>query len=277
MKFLCALLFASLAGAGRGNAQDRPTVMRPVLAAAPAAALVPRDSVYVPILVYHGVFPHHPGQTVQQKEFDVPPEVFDAQMAFLRDSGYRVISFESVIDALEKGEKLPPRPVVITFDDGRENQYVHAFPILRKYGYTATFFVYPNPIVNNKPDFMTWSQLKELQSAGMTIGSHTYTHPKLTLTHDPKDLKREIVLSRTTLQKQLGAPVDFIAFPFGLRTAESDSLVKVAGYRAARGFLGGGWQSAGTIQAMRSFEITENMRAFRRSLLPTPPRAATKR
>jgi hypothetical protein len=82
----------------------------------------------------------------------------------------------------------------------------------------------------------------------------------------------EIFTSRSVLEKRLGTTVDLIAFPFGLHNAASDSLVKAAGYRAARGFPGGGWNSAATVFAMRSFEITDNMKAFRRDLEPTPPK-----
>jgi peptidoglycan/xylan/chitin deacetylase (PgdA/CDA1 family) len=235
------------------------------------------DSMYVPILVYHGVFPHHPGQTRDQIEYDVAPENFEKQMAYLRDSGFRVISLSSYVDALRKGDTVPRKSVVITLDDGPTNQYVHAFPVLRKFGYTATFFIYPNPMENSHENFMTWAQVRELQAAGMTIGSHTYTHPRLTdsvYKHNMKDLNLEIAKSRAVLEKRLNTTVDLIAFPFGLHTPVSDSAIKAAGYRSARGFPGGGWNSAATVYALRAFEITDNMAAFRRDLRPSPPKPA---
>ena len=141
MKLLCALVFASLSGPACGAVADRPvvrmadTTVAPMVAPAPAAPLAARpDSVYVPILVYHGVFPHHPGQTPDQIEYDVSPENFETQMAYLKDNGYHVISLVSLVDALTNGDTVPAKSVVITLDDGMINQYVHAFPILKKYG-----------------------------------------------------------------------------------------------------------------------------------------------
>src|SRR3954469_20813162 len=142
---------------------------------APRAVSAPvADSLRVPVLVYHSVMPHHPGQTAEQRVLDVDDSVFVAQMRYLVDGGYHVVSFAALVDALEGRDTLPNRAVVITFDDGWENQYRHAFPILRRFGLTATFFVFTTPL--GKDDkLMTWEQLRELQAAGMTMGSHPKT------------------------------------------------------------------------------------------------------
>ena len=268
MKLLFALVFASLAGASLPSA---PQVPRP--------SVVGPDSVYVPILVYHGIFPHHPGQTPEQIEYDVSPENFEAQMTYLRDSGYRVISLVSLVDALTKGDTVPAKSVVITFDDGSENQYVHAFPILKKFCFTATFFVYPAPIVAGHSGFMSFEQLRELQKAGMTIESHTRTHPRLTAIKNVLGVdgfEWQFKGSKTVLEKELGTTVDIVAFPFGLHNALSDSVMKAVGYRAARGFPAGGWNSKSTIFALKAFEITDNMRSFKTKLTPPPLKAAVK-
>lgn len=269
MKLFSALIFASLAGASSPSA---PQAVR--------ASVVGPDSVYVPILVYHGVFPHHPGQTAEQIEYDVSPENFEMQMQYLKDSGYRVISLLALVDALEKGDTIPAKSVVITLDDGSENQYVHAFPILKKFGYNATFYVYPNPIVVGHSGFMTFDQLREMQNAGMTIESHTRTHPRLTDIKTVKGgggLEWELKGSKTILEKELGVPIDHIAFPYGLHNALSDSVMKAVGYKSARGFPAGGWNSKSTIFALKAFEITDNMRSFRAKLEPSPPKPAVKK
>lgn len=272
MKLLCALVSASLGSA--------LITAAPVTTSESTAFAARADSVYVPILVYHGVFPHHAGQTPEQIEYDVAPERFDEQMAYLKDNGYRVISLVTLVDALEKGDTLPAKSVVITLDDGSANQYVHAFPILKKYGYTATFFVYPAPIVGGHSGFMTFDQLREMQKAGMTIESHTRTHPKLTAIKNVKGVdgfEWQFKGSRTVLEKELGTTVDIVAFPFGLHNALSDSVMKAVGYRAARGFPVGGWNSKATIFALRAFEITDNMRSFKAKLDPTPPKPAVRK
>src|SRR5689334_13391324 len=155
---------------------------------APAA-----DSLRVPILVYHSVMPHHPGQTAEQRALDVDDSVFVAQMRYLVDGGYHVVSFAALVDALEGRDTLPSRAVVITFDDGWENQYLHAFPILRRFGLRATFFVFTTP-TGKDTKVMTWDQLRVLQDSGMTIGSHTRTHPVLPDYHAA--LHNEVVMSR---------------------------------------------------------------------------------
>ena len=107
-----------------------------------AATKPAADSLRVPILVYHSVMPHHSGQTAEQRVLDVDDSVFVAQMRYLLDGGYHVVSFAALVDALEGRDTLPSRAVVLTFDDGWENQYTHAFPLLRRFGLTATFFVF---------------------------------------------------------------------------------------------------------------------------------------
>src|SRR3954453_22654852 len=108
---------------------------------APRAVSAPvADSLRVPVLVYPSGMPPHPGETPEQRVLDVSDSVFVAQMRYLVDGGYHVVSFAALVDALERRDPLPNRAVVITFDDGWENQYRHAFPILRRFGLTATFF-----------------------------------------------------------------------------------------------------------------------------------------
>jgi peptidoglycan/xylan/chitin deacetylase (PgdA/CDA1 family) len=235
-------------------------------AGAPIAAERPSgDSVFIPILVYHGVYPHHPGQTPEQIAYDVAPEAFEAQMTYLHDHNFHVASFAECVEALESGKALPDRTVVITFDDGRENQYVHAFPILKHFGYTATFFVYPNP-VGRRAEFMTWDQIREMQVAGMTIGSHSYTHPYLTKIKDPRDMKREIEASRAKLEKELGIHVEYFAYPFGARNADIEAAVRKAGYRAARIFPGGAWNSKTALFSLKGVMVRDNLKAFQRTV-----------
>jgi peptidoglycan/xylan/chitin deacetylase (PgdA/CDA1 family) len=227
-------------------------------ATAPAA-----DSLRVPILVYHSVMPHHPGQTAEQRVFDVDDSVFVAQMRYLVDGGYHVVSFAALVDALEGRETLPNRAVVITFDDGWENQYSHAFPILRRFGLTATFFVFTTPIGKDRK-LMTWEQLRELQAAGMTVGSHTRTHPALPDYHAA--LHNEVAMSRADIEQHLGRAPDFFAYPFGAWDAQSAAWAHIAGYRAARTYAGGAWNALSDLYHLRAVPVTDNMRAFERAV-----------
>lgn len=221
------------------------------------------DSLRVPILVYHSVMPHHPGQTKAQRVLDVDDSVFVAQLQYLASGGYRVVSLATLVDAIEGKAQLPKRAVVITFDDGWENQYRHAFPILRRFGATATFFVFTSVIDADKRN-MTWKELAELQAAGMTIGSHTRTHPELPRSH--ATLGSEVQVSRDEIAKHLGRVPDFFAYPFGDWDRQSADWAQRAGYRAARGYRGGAWNSRADLYHLRAIPVTDNMKKFERAV-----------
>jgi len=232
------------------------------------------DSLRVPILVYHSVMPHHPGQTTEQRVLDVDDSVFVAQMQYLVDGGYRVVSFAALVDALEGRDTLPSRAVVITFDDGWENQYSHAFPILRRFGLTATFFVFTSPIGIDRK-LMTWEQLRELQAAGMTIGSHTRTHPVLPDYHAA--LHNEVAMSRADIAQHLGRAPDFFAYPFGAWDAQCAAWARTAGYRAARTYRGGAWNGRSDLYHLRAVPVTENMQNFERAVSGDIPAVVAQR
>jgi peptidoglycan/xylan/chitin deacetylase (PgdA/CDA1 family) len=190
------------------------------------------SQVKVPILVYHSVRPAFRGETATQKAYDVEPDAFDAQMLFLVQNGYAPVTMDAVADALAKGSPLPEKPVAITFDDGWENQYRYAFPILRKYRLTATFFVITGRIGHT--NLMTWDQIREMASAGMTIGSHGVDHLDLKNLGDAKIAWREVAKSRKVLATRLNAPVTAFAYPGGTYTPRDLANVARAGYRTAR-------------------------------------------
>ena len=226
----------------------------------------PADSVRVPILVYHNIAPMEARRS--KDEFFVPPEVFAEQMQYLKDHSIAVVSLTALVDALQNHCSLPERAVVITFDDGRENQFENAFPVLKRLGFTATFFPFTHAMDAN-PRYLTWAQLKALQDAGMTIGSHTYLHPRVDKIRDAKLMHTEIAGSRETLQKKLGSEIAFFAYPFGAMSAAGDSAVRAAGYRAARAFSGGPWNSSRDIYHLHAIPTTENMERFKHTVDPT--------
>ena len=228
----------------------------------PAGGFQP-DSVRVPILVYHSIAPHHAGQSVDQRELDVDPAVFHAQMAYIAHAKHPVIALSSLVDAIEGRVVLPPRSVVITFDDGWQSQYEDAFRVLKQYRFTATFFVYTSAI-GNGPAFMTWDELREMQSAGMTIGAHSRTHPEMT--KKGVSLANEIEGSREDIQKNLGSLPDLFAYPYGDWDDRVASAVRAAGFKAARGMGDGPLNTHATLYALKVVLAKDDMPAFERSL-----------
>ena len=183
--------------------------------------------VNVPILLYH-----HIGFSLQgDTTYYIAPDVFDRQMNLLYQWGYRTISVQLLVNAIKQGAELPPRPVLLTFDDGSETVYERALPIMQRYGFTGVSYVVHNYVGTTK--YMSTDQIRALYTAGWEVGSHSLSHTDLTTR--PRRQMDEIVESRRRLESLLGIPILSFAYPFG--TYDSDSLYYVhqAGYIAAMG------------------------------------------
>jgi len=184
---------------------------------------------------------------------NVPPKVFAQQMAFLSQNGFNVITLEQFIDYRNENKKLPPKTVIITFDDGYRDNYLNAFPILEKHNFKATFFVVTDYI--NSDEIFHWLQLGEqslfhfqenrqywlplsqqsildMSAQGACFGSHTKTHCCLSDV-DENRVMEELNGSREYLEKILLKPVRCFSYPYGGMNKSVGGLVKAGGYRAA--------------------------------------------
>ncbi len=189
------------------------------------------NEVNLPVLVYHNVRDKEAAKPPGLRPYDITPAEFDAQMAYLEKNGYTSVSFGDLESALDGGKHLPPKPVLITLDDGRESQWQDAYPSLLRHHLTATFFVFTNAVGHDK--YFTWEQLKEMQANGMDVQSHTVYHPYLTKADDAT-LRKEMERSKASIEKNLGTKVIAVAYPFGLHDARVDAAAKAAGYLFAR-------------------------------------------
>jgi peptidoglycan/xylan/chitin deacetylase (PgdA/CDA1 family) len=200
-----------------------------------------RSAAEVPILVYHHIRQFAPVGSRAERRLTVTVEMFDRQMRYIQENGYHIISLVSLASHLDEMNGLPEKPVVISFDDGWEDQFVYAAPLLAKYNYTATFFVVTNFVGTS--GFFSWSQLRELLVEGMRIGSHSRSHPRLDQIHKPDMLWDQIYASKQILERQLGTAVHEFAYPYGSYNAATLSTVRAAGYHAARACCIGRLQS----------------------------------
>ncbi len=188
--------------------------------------LTEKPSETIPILYYHSIMVE-PGN-----ELRIPPLEFETQMRYLAEQGYNVVSLDQLYQYFYEKGTLPEKPVVITFDDGYEDNYTNAYPILSKYGFTATVFVVTSYI--NGKGFMSWEQLQELGDRGWQIESHTINHPSLVKDKlNAASLKSELLEAKNTLEKRFGRSVKFFAYPFGDYNADVIRAVKEAGYLMA--------------------------------------------
>jgi peptidoglycan/xylan/chitin deacetylase (PgdA/CDA1 family) len=205
-------------------------------------------NIKLPVLVYHIVRPSYPNDTAAVRALVLTPEAFDAEMDYLGTAGYHIVQFSDLEHYFENGTPLPSNPIILSFDDGWGDQFTYAFPILEKYHYTATFFVFTNAI--GRPGFLSWDNLKELVATGMTIGSHSVSHPYLSRITDPTKLWNEINGSKQILQDHLGITVNEFAYPFGMYDPAIITLVQKAGYKSARGDFFSGVQSASRLYTL---------------------------
>ena len=188
--------------------------------------LFERESGGVPILSYNRV------NDVDKNELTLSVEQFDAQMKYLVDDGYNVITPDELLDAWEKGGSLPNKPVIITFDDGNVDDYKNVFPILKKYNLKATFFIITDN-VNLYPNYMTWDQAREMQSSGLVdIESHTLSNKSFKQIYSRDKLWDQIYGSKQAIEWYLKKPAKFIAYPEGKYTVEAEEICKEVGYRA---------------------------------------------
>lgn len=177
----------------------------------------------VPILAYHMV-------SDLDEVYSVNPSEFDLHMRYLSEQGYQTISLAEFIEARNGKGKLPPKPIIITFDDGYADNYLTALPIMEKYGFRATVFVIAGKV--GQEMYLTWDQIKAMQARRTEIGSHTLSHSAMgKITSDEK--KREAILSKKILEENLGTKVSFLAYPYGSFDEESFTILKEAGYLGA--------------------------------------------
>ena len=184
----------------------------------------------VPILMYHriDVSPIH-------SRYYVTPENFEAQIKLLHDWEYKTISIEMLLKAVNEGAELPPRPIIITFDDGNLDNYTTAFPIMQKYGFTGVLYLVGNYIGSEK--YLDVEQIQEMAGAGWEVGSHSMNHKDLTKLSS-NEQRFEIVTSREFLESKLGLPILTFAYPSGLMDDGAGSYVHFAEYIAAMGATG---------------------------------------
>lgn len=255
---LCLGVFAAISQAQ--EAFNRPYAHVTSVYHAPIVATTTPGSVRVPILIYHTVHPTHSGETLAQIRYNVTPQVFEKQLMYLQDRGYTTISLDQLVSDIQTGTTTVAKPVVLTFDDGWVDQYTTVLPLLKKYGDSAIFYVYTNPISKDKR-FMTWDEVRALHEAGMTIGSHTLSHPYLSkLT--PDQLRREVVDSKHVLEERLGIEVKDFASPFGYSNDAVVALLNEAGYATGRTTYKGTTHSENDVLKLTGYFAPQTMHDF---------------
>lgn len=247
--------------AGGPAASDEPSTAPGKTSVASSAATVPaaaqaqkkqeptapavNKNAQVICLCYHNIDDHG------SKALTLSIAEFEKEMEAIKANGFSVIPMQDFL-AWRRGEKsIPNKSCIITIDDGWVSAYTNAWPILKKYNYPFTLFIYIN-YVNTGGKSMSWDQLAEMRDAGVDIQSHTYSHSNLKVPGANVDakakaqikkdvaelgvdgwLRKEIIESKQVLEKQLGIKCNVFAYPFGVWTPKAVEIVKEGGYEAA--------------------------------------------
>jgi Polysaccharide deacetylase len=178
----------------------------------------------VPILNYHVIGRAPAGAPFP--ELYVGRADFARQLRWLKAHRYHAVSLRRVYDYWRRGLALPPRPIVLTFDDGYRGQFTNALPLLRRYHWPGVLDLAVQNVLDGK---LTLGELRAMARAGWEIDAHSLTHPDLT-TLDRAELRRQVAGSRTWIRSRLHVPVDFFCYPAGRYDAAVLAAVRAAGY-----------------------------------------------
>lgn len=202
----------------------------------------------IPILMYHRVA--EIPRKLDPLGLAVPPDQFEQQMSYLKRNAYWCLTLPEAVRYLRRGGRAPAKSFVLTFDDGYQDVHSTACPILEKFGFTATVFLVAGRMGSpsnwagqegaRSGSLLSWAEARDLARRGFALGSHTLSHPRLSLLDDQTAFE-EIRNSRVLLQDRLDMRVDLFSYPYSDSDARIERLVESAGYTAACGGDSGPW------------------------------------
>ena len=210
---------------------------------------IPFHTSALPVIALHGIEP------VPHSRYEISTGAFNFLLSTLKSHGYETITFYDLLNYFDNGKPLPPKPVIITSDDGYQSMYTNAFPILKKYGYKMTIFLITSYIggsedtrrsnefdhdiegIPQRP-MLIWPEIYQMSKYGCEFQSHTWSHGIIRNMPIESSLK-ELAQSKTDIEVHTGKSVFFVSWPHGATSDEVIALLPGAGYRGAL-YAGGG-------------------------------------
>lgn len=191
--------------------------------------------VYLPTFLYHHIQSRESAVTKKQTTLTVYTDIFRQQMQYLKDKGYNIASMQDLVNFFDAGTPIPPKSVLLTFDDGYQDFYTDAYPILSGLGFKSTMFTVTGLVEN--PDYLIWSEIPSMN--GLTLfANHTWSHKSLPSVGSEVQ-QREISTADTQLTEHgLNSPKVF-AYPYGGYTPFAESYIKSLGYQLGFGTVPG--------------------------------------
>lgn len=203
----------------------------------------------IPVLMYHSIS--------GRVDYDHPyyrttttPAAFREQMQYLKQAGYSTLTVSEALACLDGRREAAGNPVAITFDDGYRDFYAEAFPVLAELGFTASMYL-PTGYIGEQPALfqgigcMNWSQVRELQAAGIEFGSHTVTHPRLVQLEEAA-IRRELGDSKAAIEDRTGRPAATFAYPYAFPETRVEFVARLREILRDSGYEGGVCTAIGT-------------------------------
>jgi len=209
-------------------------------------------STVIPILLYHYIRVNPVPTDRVGFNLSTPPAMFAAQMQYLDDHGFHVMSLHAAVLAIRQHQPLPSRPVVITFDDGYADFFTAAVPVMRAHGFTATEFVISGRM--DVPGFLSATQVQAADQMGFTIGAHTVDHYALAGLA-PARASWEMRHSKLALESLLGHPVIDFAYPYGSYNSYAIGQAVALGFETAVSTLTGNVHTAAQLMYLSRLRV----------------------
>lgn len=181
-------------------------------------------SIRVPVLMYHSI------NTNSSNNLIITPREFEKQIKWLKENEFTSLSLPELYSILTTGKNVPLKPIVLTFDDGYEDNYTKAYPILKKYNFKATIFLITNTI--GQPSRLKENQIREMYANNIDFQSHTVSHNELNRLSYKKQLE-ELICSKETIKKLLNKNTDYLCYPVGKYNEDTIKSLREAGYKMA--------------------------------------------
>jgi peptidoglycan/xylan/chitin deacetylase (PgdA/CDA1 family) len=219
-----------------------------------AASSAPASRIVrVPILMYHYIRVNPNPHDKVGADLSVPPEQFALQMQMLASNGFHTITVDDLVAAISDGGPLPYHPIILTFDDGYEDFYTAAYPVLKRYGFMADSFIITGRA--GYKGYLTWDQMRQMQAGGLVqFESHTVDHVEMNHISLAR-AQHELVDSKATLEQELGRRVDIFCYPSGRYNAQVEALLPRDGYIAGVSTRAGAVHNSAELQALSRVRI----------------------
>lgn len=185
--------------------------------------------VYLPTLMYHHVQDMDVARGKNQQNLTVATATFREQMQYLKSKGYQTVSLNDLISFFDQGVSIPQKTILLTFDDGYEDNFLYAFPILKEIGFKATIFT-TTGLVNNY-DYLNWDQISEMAGYGISFANHTWSHKNVKV--EQSTLEMEVKTADTQLSERGYNSPKVFAYPYGLESTQAIKLLQDLNYQLA--------------------------------------------